>query len=263
MELSTSLSLLLVEPSRAQYQILKGRLAAYNITDVRHVKTGAAALKAVAEEAPGLVISAMHLPDMTGAALAGTLRSQSETEEVLFALLSSERAAQFLEPIRQAGVIAILKKPLQPSQLEEMLLAVRDMTQGEELDFEGYIDEVRVLMVDDSRTARRFMRQVLVSIGVEQISETDDGSRAVEILEAETFDLIVTDLHMPEMNGMELATWIRTQSLRPEVPIIMATSEQDPGRRAQALESGVSALIDKPFAPAAVRALLEELLEVG
>ena len=143
------------------------------------------------------------------------------------------------------------------------LTMAHEILRVDDLDFAGYLDEIRVLLVDDSRTARRFIRRILESLGLERFEEVDDGAKALSLLEEESFDLVVTDLNMPHMDGMELTRRARVQGLRPEVPIIMVTSEQNQKRRAQAMEAGLSALIDKPFEPGLVRNLLEELLDVA
>jgi two-component system chemotaxis response regulator CheY len=256
------LSLLIIEPSRAQAQIIIGRLRGLGVQQLHHVRTGAEALaQIVAGDVPDLVLCAMYLPDMTGTDIIMHLRAELSTADVLFALHSSERAPRFLEPIRQAGVLSILKKPTTADMLQQLLRTVIELRTTENLRFRGYLDELKVLIVDDSRTARQFMRRVLESFGLEQFAESVDGEEAARLLSKESFDLIVTDLNMPNMDGIQLVEFIRNHSLRPEVPVVMVTSEQDPKRRGEAMASGISALCEKPFHPTLVRELLEGLLD--
>jgi two-component system chemotaxis response regulator CheY len=164
-----------------------------------------------------------------------------------------------------------LKKPATADMLQQLLRTVIELRTTEDLRFRGYLDELKVLIVDDSRTARQFMRRVLESCGLERFAESVDGEEAARLLSKETFDLIVTDLNMPNMDGIQLVEFIRnhnhshshshSHSLRPGVPVVMVTSEQDPERRGEAMASGISARCEKPFHPALVRELLEGLLD--
>lgn len=257
-----AMSLLLVEPSRAQAHITSARLAELGLTVVNHVRTGSLALEALAGgAAPDLLLSAMYLEDMTGTELVQAIRANPETEELMFALLSSEKAPRFLEPLRQCGVIGILEKPLSAKEMVRVLDSVLEVASNQDLGISGYLDDIRVLLVDDSRTARRFMRRVLESIGLERFDEATNGREALSLIERQTFDLLVTDLHMPEMNGIELTRYIRQSGLQPGLPIMMVTSEQQEQTRGEALQSGIDALCEKPFEPNLIRGILEQLLE--
>ena len=84
------ISVLLVEPSSAQHRIICAYLEELDVTNVRWVKTGNLAVESMAKDMPDLVISAMHLEDMTGAELVQNMRMDSITESLPFMLVSSE-----------------------------------------------------------------------------------------------------------------------------------------------------------------------------
>ena len=75
------------------------------------------------------------------------------------------------------------------------------------------------------------------------------------------FDLIVTDYNMPEVNGQELAQYIRNESHQSHVPILMVSSEANDTHLANIAQSGVNAMCDKPFEPNTVKKLIYQLLD--
>jgi two-component system chemotaxis response regulator CheY len=116
-----------------------------------------------------------------------------------------------------------------------------------------------VLVVDDSAAARSHVRSVLAGLGVRDVVETADGAQAVELLKKESFDLVVTDYHMPGLDGRGLLEFIRRRSSCPSVPVIVVTTETDPARLAALRHLGVSAICDKTFKPEVVRGVIEPL----
>ncbi len=122
------------------------------------------------------------------------------------------------------------------------------------------IENLRVLLVDDSISSRRHLRRLLTELGIERVIEAVNGKEAVKLLEEAMVDLVITDYNMPEMDGRELTEYIRTQSWQAEVPVLMVTSEQNMGRLAAVERAGVSAICDKPFEAGSIRRLISESL---
>ncbi len=251
------LTALLVEPSPLQAKMIAKLCADVGLTRLRIVADGAAALAAMHEARPDVVISALYLPDMDGTALVGAMRRDPELEAVAFILVSSETRPQALDPVRQSGVCGILPKPFSEEQLRFALMATVEFLTTE-VEFEA--DTLRVLLVDDSPSARKFMRRVLENLGVQNFLEADDGTAAVAILADTAVDLVVTDYNMPEMDGGALVEYIRNKSWQASVPILMVTSEHDQARLAAVEDAGVSGICDKPFEPGVVRRLLGQIL---
>ncbi len=251
---------LLVEPSAMQAKVIAKACESLGIVRVRVAGNGQAALEAMGGTRPDLVISALYLPDMTGTDLVAAMRRSRDLESVAFILVSSETRPQALEPVRQAGVCGILPKPFTAEQLRRALTATLDVMpdQGHEGGFDA--ESLRVLLVDDSPSARKFMRRVLENLGVQHFVEAADGTEAVAVMAETMVDLVVTDYNMPEMDGKALVDHIRQKSWQRSVPILMVTSESDQGRLAAVEEAGVSGICDKPFEPAVVRRLLGKML---
>ncbi len=255
------LELVLVEPSHAQQRILIDLLRTLQVTRVQAVETVEEALAAVRAGPPHAVLSAMHLPDGKGYDLLAALRGDEAYAELPFVLISSETRPAELEPVRQGGAVAILPKPCTPEQMVQALSATIDLLSREPLALgEEDIEDIRILVVDDSRTARRFVVQVLRQLGVESIVEAADGAEASQLLAERFFDVVLTDYNMPHMDGRALLSHIRHESNQRSVPVIMVTSEKEGARLAGVEREGVSAIIDKPFESAQVRALLARVL---
>jgi two-component system chemotaxis response regulator CheY len=261
----SGLLIFLVEPSALQAKVVCTMLARRGGLNVRRFDEAGAALAAAAAEPPGLLISALYLPDMAGTELVQRMRNESKLAHTPFILISSETRPQILDPVRQSGVCGILPKPFNDAQLDTALRATMDyLDQDSALDVEEVdLTSIRVLLVDDSPSARRFMRRTMENLGIRHFVEAENGVEAVSIMADTAFDLVVTDYNMPEMDGKGLLDYIRTQSWQSSVPVLMVTSESNEGRLAAVEEAGVSGICDKPFEPRTVRALLTRILRTG
>lgn len=251
----------LVEPSATQAKFIVAQLQGAGIGQVRTFGSGDEVLTAMRAARPDLVVSALYLPDMSGTDLIGAMRREPDLEHVAFILISSETRPQALEPVRQAGICGILPKPFDAHQLATALTTTLDfLNQDNDLAAELDGEALRVLLVDDSPSARKFMRRVLENLGIDKFIEAENGREAVQILAETQVDLVVTDYNMPEMDGQELVEYIRTQSWQNSVPVLMVTSETNEGRLAAVQESGVSGICDKPFEPDVIKKLLWNML---
>lgn len=256
------LSALLVEPSATQAKIISNLLLKQGIGHVEVANTAQAALAMVRERSPSVVVSALYLPDMSGTELLHAIRDDAEHSATPFILISSETRAQVLEPVRQAGVCSILPKPFSEGQLATALRATLDLLGRDTSLAQADIDleTLRVLLVDDSKMARKHIRRVLESMGLENFLEAENGAQAAQLLEENMVDFVVTDYNMPEMDGRALIEFIREKSWQRSVPVLMVTSEANNERLAGIQDFGVVGVCDKPFEPATVRQLLAGLL---
>jgi two-component system chemotaxis response regulator CheY len=255
------LHVLLVEPSSTQQRIITGHLNGFGVMAIDRVSTGRAALDSLNPDIHDLIISTMHLQDMTGTELVQNMRMDERLRDIPFMLISSETHFRYLEPIRQAGVIAILPKPYEIEQLHRALFSTVHYLDPGSLDTkEIAAEDLNVLVVDDSFTARNHIKRVLSNMGIQRITEAVNGKQAVTILTEHFFDLIVTDYNMPEMDGKQLVEYIRCNSNQTRIPVLMVSSESDDSRLAAIQQAGVSAICDKPFETETVRELLHKIL---
>lgn len=117
-----------------------------------------------------------------------------------------------------------------------------------------------VLVVDDSDTVRRMLRWVLSPLGL-RILEAPNGALALETLDRETVHLVVADLNMPVMDGIELVRAIRAVPARAALPVIMLTTEQRELDVESAIKAGANLYLTKPSTPAVIREKILSLLD--
>ena len=254
------LSILIVEPSMTSTRFIGDQLKNLDVRNIECARTGAEALTSMRNSPPDLVASSMYLPDMTATDLIETMRGDSELEEISFMLISTETSFSRLDPVRQAGIVAILPKPFTCDDLRRALIGTtRFIDTGrpeiEETDF----NELKVLVVDDSLMARKHIGRVLKNLGIENITEAENGREAVEILERSLFDMVFTDYNMPVMDGEELTRHIRENSMQRSIPVLMVTSEENGSRLAAVQQAGVSGICDKPFDTDTVMKMIQDI----
>lgn len=112
----------------------------------------------------------------------------------------------------------------------------------------------KILAVDDSASIRQMVTFTLQQAGYEVIS-AEDGQKGLTTAQSHQADLVITDLNMPNMDGIELIRQLRTLGAYKFTPILMLTTETDPTKKMQGKEAGATGWIVKPFNP-------EQLLKV-
>lgn len=111
------------------------------------------------------------------------------------------------------------------------------------------MSEIRTLIVDDSSVMRKIVERTLRQAGLDPMAvhEAGSGSEGLEVLKAQTVDLILSDINMPSMDGLEFLRQIRDQNLAPGVPVVMITTESSEEHVKQAIQAGARGYIRKPF----------------
>ncbi|MCF2946707.1 response regulator [Paraglaciecola aquimarina] len=258
----SEVSIILVEPSDTQRKIITKQLAAADVLKVEGTGSVKQAINLISKHGADLVVSAMYFEDGTGLDIIKNIKNDEKHAGMPFMLISSENRTEKLEEFKQAGVAAILPKPFSPDSLAKALNTSLDLINTDELELDLFdIQDVRVLLVDDSKLARNHIHRVLNGLGLEKIFEAENGAEALTLLKDNTFDLVVTDYNMPEMDGRELSEFIRFNPETSHIPIIMVTSESTSSlHMANIHQTGVNALCDKPFEVEEVRKILASLL---
>jgi two-component system chemotaxis response regulator CheY len=119
---------------------------------------------------------------------------------------------------------------------------------------------MRALIVDDSSFVREYLKHLLHRMGV-ACEEAVNGSHALTVLaEAESFDLMLLDVNMPVMNGLECVKALRDARLGPDMKVMMVTTEADHSFITKALDNGADEFLMKPFTPESLR---EKMLLLG
>src|SRR5574343_967483 len=196
------LSVLLVEPSSMQAGLVTRMLQHQGVRSIHAVGEGHAALAALSESQEGwVVISSLYLPDMAGTDLVMAMREDEALESIPFILVSRETRPQVLEPVRQSGACSIVAKPFTEQQLSRALYAAADyLNPPQDIDV-AEIENLRVLVVDDSLASRRHLRRLLSELGIERITEAANGKEAVALLEQARGYLVITDYNIPDRHS--------------------------------------------------------------
>ena len=105
-----------------------------------------------------------------------------------------------------------------------------------------------VMTVDDSKTMRDMVTYTLRGAGF-QVSEAEDGQKALQMLRTTKVELVITDLNMPKMDGVGLIRALRADPQHRAVPILMLTTEADPAKKAEGRSAGATGWLVKPFNP--------------
>jgi two-component system chemotaxis response regulator CheY len=111
------------------------------------------------------------------------------------------------------------------------------------------MNEVRTLIVDDSSVMRKIVERSLRQAGIDPlvVHEASSGTEGLDVLKVKQVDLILSDINMPSMDGLEFLRQIRAQNLAPGVPVVMITTESSEEHVKQAIQSGARGYIRKPF----------------
>ena len=122
-----------------------------------------------------------------------------------------------------------------------------------------------VMIVDDSGAMRAVIRKIISISGfkVDRCFEANNGREALELLAKDWVDVIISDINMPEVNGLELLSTLKQDELFRNIPVIMITTEGSEERREEALNHGARGFIKKPFLPEDLKRVLHEVIGVG
>ena len=123
-------------------------------------------------------------------------------------------------------------------------------------------DTLHALVVEDSPTMRQLIVFALSRIKALKVVEADDGVDALKKLSQQHFDILITDINMPMMDGLKLVSMVRRDEVHKEIPIVIITTEGAQEDRQRALSLGANAYITKPIQAPQVISKVKELLRL-
>jgi len=119
----------------------------------------------------------------------------------------------------------------------------------------------RILIVEDSATMRSLLASTLEDLDVPvKITAASSGFEALRCLPREEYDLVVTDINMPDINGLELVSFVKTNEAYCKIPLVIVSTEGSDRDRDKGLELGADAYLVKPFDPEVLREVARDLL---
>jgi two-component system, chemotaxis family, chemotaxis protein CheY len=125
----------------------------------------------------------------------------------------------------------------------------------------------RILLVEDSYSMRAFVRSALESdparLGEIEVVEASSGFDALRLLPRGPYDLVITDINMPDINGLELVQFIRKSEMHKATPVLLISTQSAERDRERGLSLGADAYLTKPFTPELLRQETARLLAGG
>ncbi|MDP6978631.1 MAG: response regulator [Myxococcota bacterium] len=119
----------------------------------------------------------------------------------------------------------------------------------------------RILIVEDSATMRSLLASTLEELASPvKVLAASNGFEALRLLPREEFDLVVTDINMPEINGLELVSFVKSNDQYRDIPLIIVSTEGSEKDREKGMQLGADAYVVKPFEPEALREVAQDLL---
>jgi two-component system, sensor histidine kinase and response regulator len=217
-----------------------------------------------AETPYSLVLLDAHMPEMDGFAIAEQIKSDARFQAVPIMMLSSIDLMTNAARLREIGVQLFLVKPVAHSELHAGLMSI--LRPGHSSRHKSAIrtpkprlrDGIRVLVAEDNLVNQKVVSRMLEREGC-TVRTVEDGLQAVRALESEAFDIVLMDIHMPGMSGLEAARIIRSREAGTEgrTPILAFTADALQKDRDRCIDAGMDDYLSKPIKSAE---LLEKLV---
>ncbi len=229
---------------------------------VGHALSGEDALEQVAQTQPDLVLMDLLMSDMNGLEATRRIKERPDAPRVVVLTLydQPEYRAE-AETARADGFITKSEFGDQLLPLIHTLLAEPATLTGDRNNERGEETGMRnVLVVDDSATMRRMEMASLRDLEDVSFDEASTGLEAIERLALRPIQLMILDLNMPDMHGLEVLRFVRRHNAYRDIPIIVLTTRGDATSRDAALAAGASIYLTKPFEPRMLAGHASELL---
>jgi len=274
-EILRGVKALIVDDNQTNQRILKGMLTRWEMQSTP-VNGGEEALlelfKAFDVDSPyRLVLTDMHMPHMDGFDLVERIRQRPEISAATIMMLTSAGHRGDTERCRALGISAYLLKPIRQTELREAIArvlgaerrsgAIPLITRYSLHDARHPSEVLHVLVAEDNPVNQRLATRLLEKRG-HRVVVAANGVQALEMLQAQSFDLVFMDVQMPEMDGLEATSTIRIRekSTGKHQPIIALTAHALKGDQERCLEAGMDGYLSKPIRSQELDVILEKYL---
>ncbi len=247
---------LIVDDSETNRRIISTLITKWGMSEV-NAESGEAALALIEKEEPfDLAILDMQMPEMDGVMLATKIRQQPDYKELPLILLSS--IGHQADESAMSIFDSVLTKPAKPSQIYDAIIKVLGTTTPFPIEIKAkssqpVIDENkahsdRILMAEDNTVNQKVALHMLAKLGY-RCDSVSNGQEAVDAIASRDYDVILMDMQMPEMDGLEATRTIRKHQRKdkPSPWIIALTANAMEGDRERCLEAGMDDYLSKPI----------------
>ena len=267
--------------------------------EVFEAANGEEGLAVAARERPDLILLDYNMPVMDGVSMLRRLREHADLRRTPVIMLTGESSAENIATVARLGVRDYITKPFDERLLlakaaRAISLVARpshdrcerepDPQSKRSGDAQGPVSaegpepaaqlveapsplsaaplqRAFVLVVDDSRTMRLSLVQALNELGFDNIKEAKNGRQALELVLKEPFDLMLLDMEMPEMNGMEVLLAMKNNPQLSGLPVIVISGADQIENAVRCIEAGAEDYLPKPFNPTLLRARATSSIE--
>ena len=277
----TGMQVLVVDDNRTNLRILDEIL---RIHDMRPILASSAAeglelLQAARDSSDfvPLILTDINMPDMDGYALVEQIRQDAEMQDVVIMVLTSGDRPQDAARCKELGIAARLLKPIKQSELIDAIVvafgaegASAGIDKSQPSDGQPRIAPQRILLAEDA-LANQVLAVGLLKKWEHRVTIANNGLEAVELVQSEPFDLILMDVQMPEMDGLEATGRIReleqqnklSSESRSPIPIVAMTAHAMKGDRQRCLDAGMDGYVSKPIRVAELYSAIEQVVPKG
>ncbi len=261
-ELLEGANVLVVDDKETNRRIMAGMLESWGCRHTE-VSSGAEAmevLKAARHRDDGFDIAVldMQMPGMDGEMLGRSISEDPELAGTILLIMYTSLARRGdAARMRDAGFSAYLTKPIRMSRLHDCLVSLMEMESSGRKPAqlitrhsiaETRKERIRILLAEDNEVNRKVAMKILERLGYSAVP-VENGSEALELLSSEHFDLVLMDVQMPVMDGLEATAAVRAPDspvLDRQVPIVAMTAHAMQGDRERCLGAGMDGYISKP-----------------
>jgi two-component system sensor histidine kinase/response regulator len=271
-EILTGVKILLVDDNPTNRRILDRMLARWGMKAVAVDSAVAALTELAAAQQAGapytMILTDLLMPELDGFGLAEKIRQSRELPAPIIMVLTSAGQRGDAARCRDLGIAAYLTKPVRQSELREAIIQALSRRQGtgESSLITRYnlgvtrkaTASLRILLTEDNLVNQKLASRLLEKRG-HHVAVAGNGREALAALARESYDLVLMDLQMPEMGGIEAVAAIRAQEKGTDVhqPVIALTAHAMKGDRERCLDAGMDGYLSKPIRPLELDSLLE------
>ena len=292
--------ILSVDDSKTVRSLLARLLKPY-ACELCEAANGEEGLAVAAREKPDLILLDYNMPVMDGITMLRRLRDNAELKRTPVIMLTAELGAENIATVARLGVRDYIVKPFDQAHLlaktarvvslvprptrerhekephpepqSERATNTESSVNTKARDFEtelaegrfapttGHLRRASVLVVDDSRIMRLSLIRALNELGFDDIKEAKNGRQALELALKQPFDLMLLDMEMPEMNGMEVLLTLKNHPQLSGLPVIVISGADQIENAVKCIEAGAEDYLPKPFNPTLLRARATSSIE--